>query len=77
MANMFSYCSNLSTIYVSDLFDTSSVTSSGNMFSNSTKLVGGAGTKYNSSYIDKTYARIDNPPDSPGYFTYKPYYGNW
>ena len=38
---------------------------SGDMFKGATSLVGGSGTKYNSSYVDKTYARIDNPPDSP------------
>ncbi|UKI57687.1 MAG: hypothetical protein L6V81_10345 [Clostridium sp.] len=39
------------------------------MFNNSINLVGGAGTKYNSSYIDKTYARIDGGTSNPGYFT--------
>ena len=41
------------------------------MFQYSSKLIGGNGTKFSSSFIDKTYARIDNPPDSPGYFTLK------
>jgi hypothetical protein len=42
------------------------------MFDNSTKLVGGSGTVYNSSNVDKTYARIDDPDNgNPGYFTYK------
>ena len=39
------------------------------MFSGCTKLIGGAGTKYNSSYVDKTYARIDGGTSNPGYFT--------
>ena len=36
-----------------------------------TNLVGGAGTTYNSSKIDKTYARIDGGTSNPGYFTLK------
>ena len=35
----------------------------------STLLVGGLGTTYNSSYVDKTYARIDGGTSRPGYFT--------
>jgi hypothetical protein len=38
------------------------------------KLVGGAGTVYNSSIYDASYARIDNPSlGQPGYFTLKNY----
>lgn len=69
MGYMFNSCSKLKTIYVSE-FDTSRVSYSSLMFNNCTSLVGGNGTKYNSSYIDKTYARIDTG-DTPGYFTYK------
>ena len=68
MSSMFGY-TNLKTIYVSDKFVTSAVTDSTNMFYKSAFLVGGSGTKYNSSYIDKTYARIDGGTSSPGYFT--------
>ena len=39
------------------------------MFNGCIRLIGGAGTAYDSSHTDGTYARIDNPPDSPGYFT--------
>ena len=39
------------------------------MFNNATKLVGGAGTVYNSANINKTFARIDGGTSSPGYFT--------
>lgn len=39
------------------------------MFNGCIRLIGGAGTHYDSSHTDGTYARIDNPPDSPGYFT--------
>jgi hypothetical protein len=40
------------------------------MFYDCPKLVGGNGTAYNSSYIDKTYARIDTA-EIPGYLTAK------
>ena len=69
MRSMFQGSSNLKTIYVSNKFNTDKVTSSTNMFSGCTKLIGGAGTKYNSSYVDKTYARIDGGTSNPGYFT--------
>lgn len=39
------------------------------MFGGCTSLVGGSGTTYNSSYIDKTYAHIDGGTSSPGYLT--------
>ena len=68
MSYMFSYSTNLKTIYASNKFVITAVTDSSNMFTGSTNLVGGAGTKYNKSYIDKTYARIDKS-GTPGYFT--------
>ncbi len=71
MKFMFSDSSNLKHIYVSDKFVTTNVTDDYNMFENSPNLVGGAGTKYNSSFVDKTYARIDGGTSSPGYFTLK------
>ena len=71
MSGMFQHSSNLKTIYVSSKFVTTAVTSSTNMFYNCTKLIGGAGTKYNGSYDDKTYARIDGGTSNPGYFTAK------
>ena len=69
MSNMFNSATNLKTIYASDKFNTGSVTTSTKMFTGSTKLIGGAGTKYNSSHVDKTYARIDGGTSNPGYFT--------
>ncbi len=69
MRHMFSSVTNLKTIYVSDKFNTGNVTNSFGMFTGSTNLVGGKGTKYNSSYVDKTYARIDGGTSNPGYFT--------
>ena len=71
MDGMFYNCNALTTIYVGNKFTTDKVTSSSNMFNLSTKLVGGAGTVYNSSYVDKTYARVDGGTSSPGYFTLK------
>ena len=70
MSDMFSYCDNLTTIYVSSSFTTENVNRSNDMFKNSTNLVGGNNTHYDSSHIDKTYARIDTN-DTPGYFTEK------
>ena len=69
MSYMFSYAANLKIIYASNKFNTNNVTSSTDMFTGSTNLVGGAGTKYNSSHVDKTYARIDGGTSNPGYFT--------
>ena len=70
MKNMFNSCYNLKTIYVTLYWNTSNVTESTDMFKDSEKLVGGAGTKYNASYTDKEYARIDKP-GQPGYLTDK------
>ena len=75
MGYMFYRCSKLETIYASDKFKTASVTmaiaNSHEMFYGCTLLVGGAGTKYNGNYTDKTYAHIDGGASAPGYFTAK------
>ena len=71
MWSMFYYCRKLKTIYASSLFTTDAVKLSTNMFYNSTSLVGGTGTKYNASNVDKTYAKIDGGASNPGYFTAK------
>ena len=68
MSQMFSYCNGLRTIYASDKFNVSKVTSHNNMFFTCKNLVGGNGTTYSSSYVNKTYARIDEA-GAPGYFT--------
>ena len=68
MGFMFRYCMALTTIYVGEGWDTSSVTYYAGMFYSCNNLVGGAGTKYNSSNDDLDYARIDKP-GQPGYFT--------
>lgn len=71
MSGMFAYCDNLKTLYVSDKFVTTNVTSSNAMFYGISSIVGGSGTTYDSTKIDKTYARIDGGTSSPGYFTKK------
>lgn len=66
--NLFTNSSQLQTIYVSDKFDVTSINST-SIFDNCTSLVGGAGTKYDPTFIDSTAARIDGGINSPGYFT--------
>ena len=70
MHYMFYECRSLKTIYVSNKFKTEQVTNSSGMFYNCSNLIGGNETTYNSSFIDKTYARIDTEA-TPGYFTLK------
>ena len=71
MYSMFHNATNLKTIYASEKFDTSNAKDDGLMFTGCTNLVGGAGTTYDSTKTDKTYARIDGGTSSPGYFTLK------
>ena len=63
----------MTTIYVSNNFDTSNVVDLANsMFAECTSLVGGAGTAYSGFYPPRSsgeYARVDNPPSARGYFT--------
>ncbi len=72
VTTMFRYSRNLKTIYVGDNFnDLSNINYSASMFENCPALVGGAGTVFNSQYIDKSYAHIDGGVSNPGYFTRK------
>ena len=71
MSDMFLNSNKLKTIYASDKFNTNVVTNSTDMFKDCTNLVGGAGTTYDSTKTDKTYARIDGGTTNPGYFTLK------
>ena len=71
MESMFYHCANLRAIDVGYGWSTDAVTHSSNMFFHCTFLVGGQGTTYNASHIDKTYARIDGGPRNPGYLTGK------
>ena len=67
---MFLDCTNLKTVYVSDLWNMQSVTSSTDMFKGCTRLVGEDGTTYSPTNITKTYARIDGGENAPGYLTH-------
>ena len=71
MLGMFADCSNLTTIYGGDGWNTASVGTSGSMFLNCTRLVGGQGTVYDANHVDKRYAHIDGGTSNPGYFTDK------
>ncbi|MBO5394299.1 MAG: BspA family leucine-rich repeat surface protein [Clostridia bacterium] len=64
MQQMFGYCSSLVTVYASETFVVGTSTTTTNMFTNCTKLVGAI--SYSSSKIDGTYANCES-----GYFTYK------
>ena len=70
MDRMFAYCSALKTIYVSESFVTTQLTSGDFIFSRCNSIVGGNGTKYQAFEYNVTYARIDKA-GSPGYFTKK------
>lgn len=61
----------LKTIYVSNLWSTNKITTTTEaVFANTVNLVGGGGTKFNSSNTLVNYARIDTP-STPGYLTLK------
>ena len=69
MFNMFGGCSSLRTIFAGEEWSTAAVTNSDYMFHNCTNLVGGQGTVYDASHVDKAYAHIDGGASDPGYFT--------
>ena len=69
--SMFAYCDLLETIYVSNKWSLESIISGTDSFIECTSLVGGAGTVYNSSHTDYTYAHVDGGVSNPGYFTLK------
>lgn len=69
---LFETAPNIKTIYVSEKFIIKPSAPDTDMFERDTNLVGGQGTTYNSSYMRKEYARIDDPSNGkPGYFTHK------
>ncbi|MBQ6433014.1 MAG: BspA family leucine-rich repeat surface protein [Bacteroidaceae bacterium] len=81
---MFRNCSNLTTIYAGsgwtmDAVDTSKANNYDEMFFDDAKLIGHAGTAYDSNeytaadYHDIVKARIDGGTSAPGYFSLKPY----
>ena len=77
---LFNNCYTLKTVYVKEydpITNTGWTTQNSNssyagvgMFTNSTKIVGGNGTVYDSNYNTIEYARIDTD-DTPGYFSKK------
>ena len=71
MSYMFNNCRNLETIFVSNKFKTDKVNNSSYMFTGATKIIGGAGTVYDSNHIDKEYAHIDGEDNNSGYFVKK------
>ena len=73
MGKFFSGCTNLTTIYVGDGWSIEKVKYSADMFKDCTKLIGGAGTVFDNSVTDATYARVDGGTSAPGYFTYTAY----
>ena len=68
MSEMFAN-SHISKIYVRGDIVFPQTAVSTDMFSGCTSLVGGSGTTYDANHTDGEYARIDNPPTAPGYFT--------
>ena len=71
MRAMFQGCSILHTIYVGSKWNVDKVAKYSNMFMFDTKLVGGAGTKYDASHTGRDYAHIDGGTSNPGYLTAK------
>ena len=73
MDDMFMGCSQLKTIYVSEAWNNNYIidSNSAGMFLGCLNLVGEKGTRYNSSYTDNSYARVDGGGSSPGYLTLK------
>lgn len=65
---MFENDTNLLTIYVDKTFVANSIVTSTNMFNNCTSILGGAGTLYDASRVDRRYAKIDEET-APGYLT--------
>ena len=77
MGDMFFYCGKLKKIYVGNDWTAAGATESSRMFYSCSSLVGGVGTTYNSSHIDKAYAHIDGGPSNPGYLTLRLFYDVW
>ena len=70
--DMFKDMKSLTTIYVGNKWDSSKITSSVDMFTHDTNLVGEAGTTYDDNHREVEYARVDDPQNGkPGYFTLK------
>ena len=70
VSKMFKNCSNLTTISVATNIRAlpTTITNSSDMFLDCTNLKGGGGFKYDSNFVDGTYARVDYGGIVPGYF---------
>ena len=68
---MFSYMYKLKTILVGDDFVVDQTQVHYDMFKDSSEIEGGAGTKWDENYVDKTRAHWDGGLDNPGYFQKK------
>ena len=71
MKAMFQSCSSVTTIYAGNNWSSAKTDDSTNMFYNCLALVGGNGTTFDSTKINKAYAHIDGGTSNPGYFTDK------
>ncbi|MBQ3940026.1 MAG: BspA family leucine-rich repeat surface protein [Oscillospiraceae bacterium] len=74
MSSMFESCPILERIIVSDKWSTAKVTAPDNMlhmFNGCISLKGGAGTAYDASETDMSYAHVDGGEENPGYLTSK------
>ena len=69
MNSMFYGCSALVTIFVGPEWSTDAVTSGGMMFYECSNIRGINGTTYDSTKMDKTYARIDDGGENSGYMS--------
>ena len=65
---MFAGDGNLEKVYIGNKWNMNNVENDSAMFDGCYNIVGEKGTKYESNKIFKDYARIDNAPDTPGYF---------
>ena len=69
MTSMFQGCSNLVTIFVGPEWNTDAVNADELMFYGCSNIRGINGTTYDSSKMDKTYARIDDGGEKSGYMS--------
>lgn len=70
MENMFGNDSSMATIFVGECWRTDSLTAHDNMFNGCVSLVGEKGTAFDPNHKDRSYARIDEGGDNPGYLSY-------
>lgn len=66
---LFSYATNLTTIYTTSAFNLTDIEYGNYMFMECRNLVGGSGTVYDGNYVGKERAKIDGGVGNEGYFT--------